>query len=148
MSVFLRWGVFGILGVAGLLYAYNASKRLAEVHAGKAPTVAAEAASQTEPEVPADEPVADVAPVEPASAAPPYCEAELVVAQRALDMKKQGEPLDRVLRMQEIAWQEAPQRRQRLEKVATRWYGYEGSFQPEALRIAVISDCRQSVPAP
>jgi hypothetical protein len=118
------------------------------VHAGKAPTVAAEAASQTEPEVPADEPVADVAPVEPASAAPPYCEAELVVAQRALDMKKQGEPLDRVLRMQEIAWQEAPQRRQRLEKVATRWYGYEGSFQPEALRIAVISDCRQSVPAP
>jgi hypothetical protein len=148
MSVFLRWGIFGILGVAGLLYAYNASKRLAEVHAGKAPTVAAEAASQTEPEVPADEPVADVAPVEPASAAPPYCEAELVVAQRALDMKKQGEPLDRVLRMQEIAWQEAPQRRQRLEKVATRWYGYEGSFQPEALRIAVISDCRQSVPAP
>jgi hypothetical protein len=151
MSVFLRWGIFGILGVAGLLYAYNASKRLAEVHAGKAPTVAAEAASETEPEVPADEPVADVAPVapvEPASAAPPYCEAELVVAQRALDMKKQGEPLDRVLRMQEIAWQEAPQRRQRLEKVATRWYGYEGSFQPEALRIAVISDCRQSVPAP
>ena len=148
MSVFLRWGIFGILGVAGLLYAYNASKRLAEVHAGKAPTVAAEVASQTEPDVPADEPVADVAPVEPASAAPAHCEAELVVAQRALDMKKQGEPLDRVLRMQEIAWQEAPQRRQRLEKVATRWYGYEGSFQPEALRIAVISDCRQSVPAP
>jgi hypothetical protein len=152
MSVFLRWGVFGILGVAGLLYAYNASKRLAEVHAGKAPTAAAEPASQPEAEVPADEPLADVAPVspsvEPASAAPAHCEAELIVAQRALDMKEQGEPLDRVLRMQEIAWQEAPQRRQRLEKVATRWYGYEGSFQPEALRIAVISDCRQAVPAP
>jgi hypothetical protein len=151
MSVFLRWGIFGILGVAGLLYAYNASKRLAEVHAGKAPAVAAEPASQPEAEEP-DEPAADVAPVvpsvEPASAAPAHCEAELVVAQRALDMKKQGEPLDRVLRMQEIAWQEAPQRRQRLEKVATRWYGYEGSFQPEALRIAVISDCRQSAPAP
>ncbi len=28
MSVFLRWGIFGILGVAALLYAYNASKRL------------------------------------------------------------------------------------------------------------------------
>lgn len=153
MSVFLRWGVFGILGVAGLLYAYNASKRLAEAHASKAPAVAAEPASQPEAELPADEPVAEpaapVAPsVEPASAAPAHCEAELVVAQRAIDMKKQGEPLDRVLRMQEIAWQEAPQQRQRLEKVASRWYGYEGSFQPEALRIAVISDCRQSVPAP
>jgi hypothetical protein len=152
MSVFLRWGIFGILGVAGLLYAYNASKRLAEVHAGKAPTVAAEPASPPEVEVPADEPVADVAPaapsVEPASAAPAHCEAELVVAQRALDMKRQGEPLDRVLRMQEIAWQETPLRRQRLEKVATRWYGYEGSFQPETLRIAVISDCQQAVPAP
>ncbi len=152
MSVFLRWGIFGILGVAGLLYAYNASKRLAEVHAGKAPTVEAEPASPPEVEVPADEPVADVAPVtpsvEPASAVPAHCEAELVVAQRTLDMKKLGEPLDRVLRMQEIAWQEAPQRRQRLEKVAARWYGYEGSFQPEALRIAVISDCQQSAPAP
>ena len=30
MSVFLRWGIFGILGVAGLMYAYNASKRMAE----------------------------------------------------------------------------------------------------------------------
>jgi hypothetical protein len=152
MSVFLRWGVFGILGVAGLLYAYNASKRLAEVHAVKAPAAATEPANQPEAEVPAGEPVADVAPVQPAvqpaSAAPAHCEAELVVAQRALDMKKQGEPLDRVLRMQEIAWQETPQRRERLEKVATRWYGYEGSFQAEALRIAVISDCRQSVPAP
>ena len=29
MSVFLRWGVFGILAVAALIYAYNASKRLA-----------------------------------------------------------------------------------------------------------------------
>jgi antitoxin (DNA-binding transcriptional repressor) of toxin-antitoxin stability system len=152
MSVFLRWGVFGILGVAALLYAYNASKRLAEAHAGEAPAVEAEPASQPETETPDDEPVADVvpapSPAEPASAAPAHCEAELVVAQRALDMKKQGEPLDRVLRMQEIAWQEAPQRRERLEKVATRWYGYEGSFQPEALRIAVISDCRQVGPAP
>ena len=73
---------------------------------------------------------------------------ELVVAQRAIDLKKAGEPLDRVLRMQEIAWEESPARRERLEKVATRWYGYESSFQPEALRIAVISDCRQSAPVP
>jgi hypothetical protein len=156
MSVFLRWGVFGILGVAALLYAYNASKRLAEAHVGKAPAVAPATASQpgadAQDDAPPDEPVVEsVAPppsAEPARSAPAHCEAELVVAQHAIDMKKQGEPLDRVLRMQEIAWQEAPERRQRLEKVAARWYGYEGSFQPEALRIAVISDCQQSAPAP
>jgi len=66
----------------------------------------------------------------------------------AIDLKKAGEPLDRVLRMQEIAWEEAPPRRARLEKVATRWYGYEGSFQPESLRMAVVNDCQQSAPAP
>jgi hypothetical protein len=152
MSVFLRWGIFGILGVAALLYAYNASKRLAATHAGKTPAVAAEHVSELQPEEPADEPAAEpVAPApreEPAPSAPPHCEAELVVAQRAIDMKKQGEPLDRVLRMQEIAWQEVAERRQRLEKVATRWYAYEGSFQPAALRIAVISDCQQAAPAP
>jgi hypothetical protein len=44
MSVFLRWGIFGILGVAALLYAYNASKRLAEAHAAQSqPTVSATA---------------------------------------------------------------------------------------------------------
>ena len=153
MSVFLRWGIFGILGVAGLLYAYNASKHLAEARPAIGPPVASEPASHPEAEAPpADEPIEERAPVppavEPASAAPAHCEAELLVAQRALDMKKQGEPLDRVLRMQEIAWQEAPQRRQRLEQVATRWYGYEASFQPAALRIAVINDCRQLAPAP
>jgi len=35
MSVFLRWGIFGILGVAALLYAYNASKHFAQSHAAK-----------------------------------------------------------------------------------------------------------------
>jgi hypothetical protein len=153
MSVFLRWGVFGILGVAALLYAYNASKRLAEAHAGQAPAAATEPVSEPQsdesPVEPAEEVAAQAPPAaEPARSAPARCEAELVVAQRAIDMKKQGEPLDRVLRMQEIAWQEAPERRQRLEKVAARWYGYEGSFQPEALRIAVISDCQQFAPAP
>ena len=80
--------------------------------------------------------------------ASPLCEAELVVAQRAIDMRRQGEPLDRLLRIQEIAWQESVERRQRLEKVATRWFGYEGSFSPEALRVAVINDCEQDSPRP
>jgi hypothetical protein len=150
MSVFLRWGVFGILGVAALLYAYNASKKLAETHAGRPKVAAVEPASPTrETSADREESVAPTTAVEePQPAAPAHCETELVVAQRAIELKKAGEPLDRVLRMQEIAWEEAPARRARLEQVAMRWYGYEGSFKPGALRIAVISDCQQFAPAP
>lgn len=151
MSVFLRWGIFGILGVAALLYAYNASKRFAQTHTGKPAVVAAEPSDPSESSEPSEpeDTAAPAAPIaEPQPPAPAHCEAELLVAQRTIDLKKAGEPLDRVLRMQEIAWEEAPARRARLEKVATRWYGYEGSFQPGALRIAVISDCRQFAPAP
>jgi hypothetical protein len=155
MSVFLRWGVFGILGVAALLYAYNASKRLAETHAGK-PGVAASRPAAMPAEEPAEAEDGDAeesetpaaAPVESAPAVPAHCEAELVVAQRAIDLRKAGEPFDRVLRMREISWEEVPARRERLEKVAERWYGYEGSFQPAALRIAVINDCQRAAPAP
>ena len=151
MSVFLRWGVFGILGVAALLYAYNASKKLAEVHAGKPKVVATEPASAPDAEEPAedDEPAASVAASpSPTPGTPAHCETELAIAQRSIDLKKAGEPLDRVLRMQEIAWEENPSRRERLVKVATRWYGYEGSFGPAALRVAVVNDCQQSAPAP
>ena len=157
MSVFLRWGVFGILGVAALLYAYNASKRMAEAHATRAvpasapaaapasASPAAPAANQAPPaSSPAEAPTLAPGPPTPVSAA---CEGELVVAQRALDMRRQGAPLDRVLRMQEIAWQESAERRARLEKVATRWFTYEGDFRPETLRIAVLNDCQAS-PAP
>lgn len=150
MSVFLRWGVFGILGVAALLYAYNASKRLAESHATKVPP-----AVVVQPEPEAEAPVEEEAtppppsvPEPPRSTAPPHCEAELKVAKRAIEMRKEGEPLDRVLRMQEIAFQEPAARRQRLEFVATRYFNYEGDFHPEALRIGVISDCVQHSPAP
>jgi hypothetical protein len=153
VSVFLRWGMLGILGVAGLLYAYNASKRLAAVHAARAAPVAAAPAVQSAPAAPAgeltqanDKPA--TAADQPVPSTPAHCEAELVVAQRAIDMRKQGAPLDRVLRIQEIAWQESPARRQRLEQVATRWFGYEGDFAPETLRIAVVSDCEQHSPPP
>ena len=152
MSVFLRWGIFGILGAAALLYAYNASKHFAQSHAAKPkvaamkPVGAGADEQSAEPLEPAES--SEPAAAEPPASAPAHCETELLVARRAIDLKKDGEPLDRVLRMQEIAWEEAPARRERLEKVATRWYGYEGSFQPDALRIAVISDCQQSAPAP
>jgi hypothetical protein len=143
MSVFLRWGIFGILAVAALLYAYNASKRMATRQAEQAPPVAEPAAAPDEEEnVP--EP-----PAEPRSVVAAHCEVELIVARRALLARRQNEPVDRVLRMQEIAWQEPLARRQRLEKVATAWYGLEGDEPgPEALRVAVISDCMRSSPAP
>ena len=151
MSVFLRWGIFGILGVAALLYAYNASKRLAERHAQPPP--AAQAAQDPAPAASAaavaEHAVTAQAAAPPAQSAPPppaYCEVELGIAQRAIEARRGGEPLDRVLRFQEIAFESSPLRRARLEKVATRYFNYEGEFQPEALRIAVISDCMQSTP--
>jgi hypothetical protein len=151
MSVFLRWGIFGILGVAALLYAYNASKRMAERHAQQAPPAAqvAETAAPVEEPPPAsarDTIVAPAPPVELAPAAPAHCEAELAVAQRAIEARKNGEPLDRLLRIQEIAFESSPPRRARLEQVAQRYFNYAGEFQPGALRIAVISDCAQSSP--
>jgi hypothetical protein len=151
VGVFLRWGALGIISIAALMYAYNATKRLADGRAASS-TPAVAQADMEEPEVEQEpEPTADAAPEEPAQpapGAPPHCEAELRVAQRAIELKKEGAPLDRVLRMQEIAFQQSAERRQRLEKVAARWFGYEGEFQPEALRIAVVSDCVQTAPAP
>jgi hypothetical protein len=150
MSVFLRWGVLAILSVAALLYAYNASKRLAEARAANPRPAAAQSVSApaaSGPGAPAATTERQPPPT-PLPATPAHCENELVVAKRAIEMKKAGEPLDRVLRIQEVAWQEPPARRARLETVATRWYGYEGEFNPQALRIAVISDCLQHAPAP
>jgi hypothetical protein len=151
MSVFLRWGIFGILGVAALLYAYNASKRLAERHAQVGP-VAAEVAPRAapaadNPPAPGNETAAPSSPpIEPAQPAPAHCEKELLIAQRAIEAHRAGEPLDRLLRIQEIAFESSPPRRARLEKVATRYFNYAGEFQPAALRIAVISDCVSSTP--
>jgi hypothetical protein len=145
VSVFLRWGIFGILGVAGLMYAYNASKQMAAKRAAGVAPAAAEAARPAElrPEV-----QAVPAPAPAVATAPPHCEAELVVAQRALAARAEGQPLDRLLRIQEIAFQE-PVRRQRLEKVATLWFQYEGPEPiPEALRVGVISECVRTSPAP
>ena len=152
MTVYLRWGIFGILGVAALLYAYNASKRMAERHALQAPAPAqpaAHAAPANKVATPAAPAAArPLPPVEHGPPAPPHCETELIIAQRALEARKSGEPLDRLLRMQEIAFEDWQPRRTRFEQVATRYYNYEGDFVPEALRIAVISDCVQHSPTP
>jgi len=151
MSVFLRWGIFGILGVAALLYAYNTSKRMAERHAQQAqpPAQVGDRAAPA-PNEPAaatrETPGAPAPPLEPSPPAPAHCEAELVVAQRAIDARRNGDPLDRLLRIQEIAFENSPPRRARLEKIATRYFNYASEFRPAALRIAVISDCMQSSP--
>jgi hypothetical protein len=143
VSVFLRWGVFGILGVAALLYAYNASKRLAEAHAARPPSAAAEPAKDHDAALRMNPPAAAQTPPAPAR-----CEEELVVAQRAIDMRRHGDPLDRVMRVQEIAWQESAARRARLEQVATQWFNREGDIATSALRAVVINDCQQHPPAP
>jgi hypothetical protein len=150
VSVFLRWGIFGILAVAGLIYAYNASKQMAARRANAPPApLATPSDAAAEPEARQEMPSGDEGEAEPAlGATPPHCEAELVVAQRALAARAEGQPLDRLLRIQEIAFQE-PVRRQRLEKVATFWFQFEGPEpHPESLRIGVISDCVRFSPAP
>jgi len=147
MSVFLRWGIFGILTVAAMLYAYNASKSMAARRSTRE-TPAVAATDQRETSVTsAPEPESEPASA-PVPTTAPHCQDELLVAQRALEARRQAEPIDRLLRIQEIAFQEPP-RRQRLEEVATRWYQLEGEEPiPEALSIAVISDCVRFSPAP
>jgi hypothetical protein len=147
VSVFLRWGIFGILGFAGLMYAYNASKQMAANRAARVEPAAVEAARPAEfrPEVQA--PQAPISATATANA-PSHCEAELAVARRALAARAEGQPLDRLLRIQEIAFQE-PVRRQRLEKVATFWFQYQDPEPiPEALRLRVVSECVKTSPAP
>ncbi|SRR5688572_15426217 len=137
MGVFLRWGIFGILAVAALIYAYNASKKLAESRS-RNPPIAAQEPGGDEPA-----PEQENASPDPGSA---QCTAELDVARRALQARREGEPLDRLLRIPEIAWQEPPARRERLAQVATRWFNLEGDVPiPAEFRASVIADCEKNL---
>jgi hypothetical protein len=144
MGVFLRWGVFGILAVAALLYAYNASKRLAERRPD--PVVASQDAVEEEAEIvdepaPAEEAAEQPEPLEPLSAA---CEEERQVAERALKMRRDGEPIDRLLRIPVIVFQDDAARRARLEEVARQWYERPGADPAAtALRAEVLRNCRR-----
>lgn len=150
MGVFLRWGIFGILGTAALIYAYNASKRLAENRAPDRPAASqvrgaddVESDAETAAAEDAAETGADVAGM------PAQCAAELEVARRALQARREGEPLDRLLRIPEIAWQAPPARRERLTQVATRWFNLEGEVPiPAEFRRSVLEDCEKVSPAP
>jgi hypothetical protein len=145
MSVFLRWGIFGILGVAGLMYAYNASKQLAAKRSTRtAPAVEAPQAVQPGPEGrPAP------APQYADEAVTPACEEELQVAVRAMNARRDGEPLDRLLRIESIAFQSDLKRRERLETVARKWFEWAGA-EPSAdtLRNTALHDCWKFSPAP
>ncbi len=147
MSVFLRWGVFGILGVAALLYAYNASKKLAERHTAPAPAQQAPAPAGGSPgdgtsAAPLPRPV-----MPSADGLSPQCGLELEVAHLARVARADGEPLDRLLRMQKIAWQDDPKVRERLAQVAKRWYERTDALRPERLRDEVVFDCASVKPA-
>ena len=146
MSVFLRWGIFGIMGVAALVYAYNASKQVAESRSAQ--KTQAPAAAPRETDAAAASGSERLTETSPEPALSPRCQAELEIAQRALQARRQGEPVDRLLRIQEIAFQEQPWRA-RLEAVATRWYQWTGEEPaPEALRDAVVRNCELFTPAP
>jgi hypothetical protein len=138
MGVFLRWGIFGILAVAGLVYAYNASKKLTENR--RAPV----AQTQGQP---------GLAPAGPEGAAPvvipPDCEAERDVAELALAARRDGVTFDRLLRNPQIAFVNDARQRARLANVARRWYDIEGvEPSPEALSATVVDECRKFTPAP
>jgi hypothetical protein len=142
VGVFLRWGVFGIIAVAALIYAYNAIGHLADRR--KAPPAAVVAPPAREPENTAA--AADAAPKaetaqDEQDAIPDHCAVELDVARRAVESHSIGEPLDRLLRIQEIAWEKDDKRRERLTQLATRWYNAPGPVDAARLRRDVVVAC-------
>ena len=137
MSVFLRWGVFGILSVAGLLYAYNASKDLAKRRSAS-PIVVAPA-----PEIAAAAGSADTAQPIHAIALTASCEVEAFVAQRAIEARDAGDPLDRLLRIREIAFEADETRRERLAQVAKRWFAHAEAIGPFSVRRAAAAECAE-----
>jgi hypothetical protein len=147
--VFLRWGIFGIIAVAALIYAYNAIGHLADRR--KMPPAAAVAptartsneqptarTSNEQPPPPAPDQRGTAADADTISA---RCAVELDIARRAAESRSIGEPLDRVLRIQEIAWEKDEKLRARYAQIATRWYGEPGPLDAERLRRDVLADC-------
>ena len=72
------------------------------------------------------------------------CEAEVVVAQRAIEARDAGDPLDRLLRTREIAFETDEKRRERLTQVAKRWFGHVGAIGPYSVRRDAAAECEQA----
>jgi hypothetical protein len=149
MGVFLRWGIFGIIAVAALVYAYNALGHLADRRkAAPAAVVAPPSARDSENTPPlarvsenTQPPAPTSAPTAQRDALPERCRIELAIAQRAIEARSIGEPLDRLLRIQEIAWQEDAKLREQFTKLATRWYNEPGPVDAARLRRDVVTGC-------
>jgi hypothetical protein len=151
VGVFLRWGIFGIIAVAALVYAYNALGHLADRH--KASPAAVVASPTREPgNVPAREPdhmprdAGQAAAQDERDAIPQRCVVELDIARRAVESRSVGEPLDRLLRIQEIAWQKDDKLRARYAQLATHWYEEPGPVDAARLRRDVFSACIAATP--
>jgi hypothetical protein len=128
--------VFGILSVAALLYAFNASKDLAKRR--PPPAVAVAPGPESAQPTPAT-PAAPAAPATtPVSAG---CEVEVAVAQRAIEARDAGDPFDRLLRSREIAFEADEQRRERLSRVAKRWFDHSGAIGPFSVRREAAAEC-------
>src|SRR5436189_214212 len=121
MGVFLRWGIFGILAVAALVYAYHALGHLAERRQSMPAAVVAPEARESEQtpqareskqmpqareseQIPAAQDASAVAAPADRDVVPRKCALDLDIARRAVESRSVGEPLDRLLRIQEIAW--------------------------------------------
>jgi hypothetical protein len=79
---------------------------------------------------------------------PELCAVELRVAERALKMRRDGDTLDHLLRIDTIVFQADESRRDRLEGLATQWYEREGRDpDASALRSEVLRDCRRALAA-
>ena len=147
MGVFLRWGIFGILSVAALVYAFNSLSHIASTRQAVAPTAAPAAVSAEPAAAPLPEPASARSPSpSPDDDVPVRCRVELDIARRAVESRSIGEPLDRLLRIQEIAWQEDAKVRDRLTALATRWYETPGPVDPVRLRNAVVDECGAARP--
>lgn len=149
MGVFLRWGIFGILSVAALVYAFNSLSHIASarkaVAAQSAPAVVSAEPVSESTAAPTSEPAAAPKPL-PDDDVPSKCRVELDIARRAVASRSIGEPLDRLLRIQEIAWQDDAKVRDRLTVLATRWYETSGPVDPARLRNTVVDECVAAKP--
>lgn len=160
--VFLRWGIFGIIAVAALIYAYNALGHLAD-RRKMTPAAAVAPPARTSNEQPparaSNEQPPTPAPEQPPPAGeagttavrvepgiPPRCAIELDIARRAAESHSIGEPLDRVLRIQEIAWQKDEKLRARYTQIATRWYDEPGPIDAARLHRDVVAACVGATP--
>lgn len=139
MTVFLRWGAFGLLAISALIYAYRVNERSDDIRARleeRADQRRMEAARSL------------AAPVDRAAGSLPEkiadsakCTEVVQVALDAAAAAQASEPLDRVLRQTRIAWQEDPVRKAELAAAAERGYSL-ADMPAEDIRRVVAEDCR------